>query len=127
MPERSITLCRHPGCSERLALPGYCEPHRKQKRDESTKQLRDLGDRIPDKNKNFYHSSEWTKTSILHRIKEPLCRPCREFGIIVDGDLTHHDPDLTHLLQHNLNPFDDKYLVTVCTQCHQRELRKKRG
>ena len=62
-----------------------------------------------------------------HRAKEPLCRQCKREGIISKGELVHHNPPLDELKARGLNPLDDKYLETLCFNCHQKELRRKRG
>ena len=69
----------------------------------------------------------WTLASKRHRAKEPLCRQCKREGIISKGELVHHNPPLDELKARGLNPLDDKYLETLCFNCHQKELRRKRG
>ena len=82
-----------------------------------------LDERKTIEEKRFYRSSRWTRASRLHRIREPLCRYCAEHGRIRKGELVHHEPDLRIIVQRNLNPFDDRYLVTLCNDCHMAELR----
>jgi 5-methylcytosine-specific restriction protein A len=124
MPIKLLTLCKYPGCGSRLDSPGYCDSHRK--KSPAATALRRLCDRVPDANKHFYHSREWTTASVRHRIIEPLCRECRDYGIIRLGTLTHHSPDLSELLADGRSPVDDRYLITLCLACHNRHLRAKR-
>ena len=74
----------------------------------------------------FYSSSLWAKVSKRHKKNNPLCVPCQEKGMTTKVDITHHDPDLRYLIENNLDPYDDKYLVSICEKCHMEELRKKR-
>jgi hypothetical protein len=40
--------------------------------------------------------------------------------------MVHHNPSREELLAAGLNPFDDKYLETLCNWHHLEELRRKR-
>jgi 5-methylcytosine-specific restriction endonuclease McrA len=76
--------------------------------------------------RRFYSSSAWTKTSLEHRKLEPLCQGCRKKGLVVAGVLVHHNPERQDLIEQGLDPFDHKYLETLCFNCHQSELVAKR-
>lgn len=76
--------------------------------------------------KKFYSSGAWTRTSLKHRKKKPLCRRCLEKGSRVKVDLVHHNPAYEELIAKGLNPFAEEYLESLCFNCHQAELRAKR-
>lgn len=109
--------CKQPGCPN-LVASGFCEAHAARRRD----RFRHLDSRVPVERRAFYHSSAWTEASRAHRVREPLCRRCKEKGRVVCGELTHHNPPLEELLAAGLNPLDDSYLESLCFNCHQREL-----
>jgi 5-methylcytosine-specific restriction protein A len=114
--------CKQPGCPN-LVKAGYCDKH---------KHYEVSGFKQLDNNKTletraFYSSTRWTRTSLEHRRIEPLCRACKGKGIITAGEMVHHDPPLEYLLTNGLNPYDHRYLATLCNDCHLIELRNKRG
>lgn len=119
---RASRICKRTGCKEFAVKNGYCKVH-------------SGGDRFSLLNAvktteqgKFYSGSKWTKKSISYRASHPFCERCRkkEHKLVL-GKLVHHEPDLNYLLKNNLNPYDDKYLETLCIPCHQRELNKKKG
>jgi len=77
--------------------------------------------------KAFYSSSRWRKTTALFRAYNPLCEECKKQGLIVPVKLVHHVPGIDFLLDNGSNPCDFKYLQGLCHNCHQKELRKKKG
>jgi 5-methylcytosine-specific restriction endonuclease McrA len=76
--------------------------------------------------KKFYSGARWTQVSRTHRAIEPLCRRCRAVGQVVAAELVHHNPPLQYLIDNGLNPYNDKYLESLCFACHQKELRGKK-
>ena len=118
---RAKIMCRHPGCSTLLSQPGYCAKHAKQH------EFKKLDKRKDPERVAFYRTYKWRRTSEQHRIAEPLCRQCKENGIIEQAYGVHHNPDLSELLAKGLDPLDEKYLESICFNCHQKELRRKRG
>jgi len=79
-----------------------------------------------DEDKLFYSGRKWTETSLHHRVIEPLCRRCKSRGLTVEGKMTHHYPSRKELIRRGLNPYDDKYLETLCDNCHLEDLRDMR-
>lgn len=120
MPQRAKSMCKKPGCPALLDKPGYCEAHI------NLASLRSLDKKKTPEQKSFYSSYAWTLASKQHRAREPLCRQCKSEGIVSKGELVHHNPPLDELKARGLNPLDDKYLETLCFNCHQKELRAKR-
>lgn len=127
MPERSLRPCKVMGCLRLVDGPGYCAEHAAGAAAEAKSRFKVLDNRVPDHIREFYHKSKWTEASALHRCREPLCRRCKNEGRVVCGELTHHNPPLEELLRTGKNPYDDRYLETLCHNCHQKELRAKRG
>ena len=118
--------CKQPGCPN-LVKSGYCEKHVKYKPENpKRKGFEKLDKKKSLKEIRFYRSSKWTKTSVVHRVHEPLCRRCRERGVIKAAEMVHHCPDLKTLWELHKNPYDHKYLVSLCNRCHLEDLRKKR-
>jgi 5-methylcytosine-specific restriction protein A len=122
VPKRAKSICNKVGCNTLIDSPGYCDAHKREK----VQSLRDLDAKRTPEQKQFYSSRRWTTISKLHRAKEPLCRRCRAEGKVVVGQLVHHDPPLDTLLAKGLNPYLDKYLETLCFNCHQKELSCKK-
>lgn len=116
---RAKSICRYINCNKLINKPGYCDEHKKDNNNFS-KLKKDERSTI------FYRSNKWREASIRHRVIEPLCRECKEKGIIKSGEMVHHDPDLIYLLDNNLNPCNDKYLITLCNNCHLGHLRNKK-
>lgn len=121
MPRRAKSVCNKIGCFTLVSQPGYCEKHKKE-----SNPYEELNKKKTTETKKFYSSYAWTKKSKQHRKKEPLCQECLRKDIIKNGELVHHEPELTELLKKGLNPLDDKYLETLCHNCHQGHLRAKK-
>jgi 5-methylcytosine-specific restriction endonuclease McrA len=124
MAQRAKRLCRHVGCSALVDL-GYCELHARPAGPRES--FKRLDEKKTNDQRSFYSSRRWTETSRSHRRNEPLCRACKSVGKVTAGEMVHHDPELEILLQNGFDPFDDKYLVTLCNNCHLAELRKKKA
>ena len=120
MPARARSICRKTGCHVLIATPGYCEDHA-----HLANPFRTLDARKTPESVRFYRSYKWTQASIRHRIKSPICKECERRGITKKGELVHHEPPLEKLIAEGLNPLDDKYLETLCHNCHQGHLRAK--
>jgi len=124
--KKLLSICKKIGCNNLVRGTGYCDDHK----DIADKKKREAWDRLdakktPEK-KAFYNSHLWHRTSRRHRKKEPLCRRCKKAGKIVIGTLVHHNPSLDELIERGLNPYLDDYLETLCFNCHQKELRRKK-
>ena len=115
--KRALSLCRKGGCYELAFDNGYCKKHYQKK-------FEQLTSRKEEWKKKFYSSWKWRKKSEAHRKSEPFCRRCLPKKIV--GVLVHHNPELTELVEQDLDPFDDRYLETLCHNCHQVELNKKK-
>jgi hypothetical protein len=105
-----------------LDRPGYCPAHVPQ----NVLSLRELDQKKTVESLKFYRNSAWTRASKRHRMIEPLCRQCQAEGKVKAGELVHHNPPLEELKAKGLNPYDDRYLETLCFNHHQKELRSKR-
>ncbi|GBU21093.1 hypothetical protein R80B4_00982 [Fibrobacteres bacterium R8-0-B4] len=126
MPNRPLTPCRRPGCPALLERPGYCPDHRPDAAPERAA-FAALDRAKTDESKAFYASRRWTAASKRHREFEPLCRRCRAKGRVVPAEMVHHNPPVEALLALGLSPYDDRYLESLCNNCHLEELRAKRG
>lgn len=126
MPPRPKRPCKKLGCPK-LADPSvspYCPDHINLYK--PNERFETISRRKTEEQKSFYSSAQWTLTSKMHRANEPLCRRCKQAGFIVVADLVHHNPPLEILLKTGCNPFNEKNLESLCTPCHQKELRAKR-
>lgn len=123
MSMRSKTICRRMGCNTLVATPGYCSEHHKERG--SFKQLDEAKDPRTEK---FYHGYRWRVTSENFREmpEHALCEECHEKGLIIAVQMVHHEPELTELWKRGLNPYDHKYLHSLCNNCHLAELRGKK-
>jgi 5-methylcytosine-specific restriction protein A len=124
LPNRAQFPCRHPGCASLLPRPGFCPAHRP----EAVRSgFAALEARKTDAARAFYSSKRWTDASLRHRNKEPLCRRCRAAGRIVSAQMVHHNPPVEELVAKGLSPFDERFLESLCNDCHLTELRKKKN
>lgn len=123
---RLKSICKKTGCNELIDSPGYCNDHKHIEKEVKRESWKAVEDRQPPKQKAFYNSHVWHRTSRRHRKKEPLCRKCKKEGKIVIGVLVHHNPPLEELRAKGLNPYLDDYLETLCFSCHNKELRRKK-
>lgn len=118
--KKAKSICTYIGCSKLVSSGSRCSDH-------PYERMRDkLDSKKTPEAKAFYSSWKWTKTSREHRQLEPLCVRCKEYDIVTQGVLVHHNPEREELIAQNLDPFDHKYLETLCFNCHQKELRAKR-
>jgi 5-methylcytosine-specific restriction protein A len=122
--QRALRICRKPGCTA-LVKSGYCPAHAHVIEEQKRESFEKLDAKKTPEQKKFYSSSRWTECSRQHRVNEPLCRRCKAKGIVKAGDLTHHNPPREELIAKGLSPFDDRYLETLCHDCHQAELSAK--
>ena len=113
MPNGSRQLCAYPGCA---AIVGggkrYCERHRMS---EATRRTYDRSDTPWHK---MYYSKKWQVLRKAHLIKEPFCRECLKFGLIVEAT------DVDHIRPHRGNWalfLDDGNLQSLCHRCHSRK------
>jgi 5-methylcytosine-specific restriction enzyme A len=125
MPSRPLTPCRHPGCPALLSKPGYCPKHAITK-DTMRRGFDGLDAKKTDESKSFYASAAWTEASKRHRELEPLCRRCRAKGRIVPAQMVHHNPPREEIIAAGESPYDDRFLESLCNDCHLRELRAKK-
>jgi hypothetical protein len=107
-------LCNHAGCNLLATNNGFCEKHLKNKYDIVKE----------DWKKKFYSSQKWRKKSLEHRRLEPFCRRCLPKKLL--GNLVHHNPELSQLIEEGKDPLDDTYLETLCHNHHQVELNKRK-
>jgi len=121
MSRRAKSICRKVGCSKLIDAPGYCDQHLK-----SNNSFQYQNNNKTIESKKFYSSSAWTGKSKQHRADEPLCQECLKNNTITAAQMVHHNPDLTVLLKKGLNPLDDKYLESLCNNCHLGHLREKK-
>jgi 5-methylcytosine-specific restriction endonuclease McrA len=121
--KRAKSICSHPGCNVLLDAPGRCEKHQ---RIQIRSNFDYLDRKKSDEDIKFYSSAAWQKVSRAHREVEPLCRSCRDRGLVVAAQMVHHEPDRKELIKRGESPLDDRFLVSLCNNCHLVELRKKK-
>ena len=94
MPARAKSICRRPGCNALIDKPGFCETHTPDKR----ANFKRLDERKNPEQITFYNSTAWKNARDRHRRSEPLCRHCKQRGIVKAGEMVHHEPDREVLL-----------------------------
>lgn len=111
-------MCGKSGCPA-LATTGrgYCQAHDHGRFEQLTAEKENW-------KKKFYSSWKWRQKSLSFRKEHPFCEQCLPKKIV--GELVHHDPELTKLVDMEIDPFDDRYLHTSCRNHHQAELAKKK-
>lgn len=65
-----------------------------------------------------YRSRRWRQLALVHLAREPLCRTCREDGLVVAA------VDVDHVAPLALRPdlaFDDSNLASRCRSCHNKK------
>lgn len=117
--KRAKSICRHPNCNVLLSQPGHCPKHKKEN------PLRQL--RTNTEAQKFYKTYKWRRNSELFRYEYPLCMRCKMDGKTVPAKIVHHKIEVPELIKQGKDPIDWKYLESICFNCHQKELRKKRG
>lgn len=117
---RAKSICRKTGCNVLIDSPGYCNVHQYLFKQHT----RESFDNLKRRNTGFYNTQRWHEVSARHRHTEPLCRECKEIGKTTPAVLVHHNPELNELFEQGLNPYDEQYLVSLCTACHNRHLRE---
>ena len=85
MPRSAPTPCRHPGCPELLATPGYCDRH-------LALVHRDYGRarRGFDSERNFYQSVRWRSVRAAFLREHPTCKACSSLGYIAPAVVADH-------------------------------------
>jgi 5-methylcytosine-specific restriction endonuclease McrA len=121
MPSRARSICRATRCNKLIKSPGYCEDHQ-----HLANPFKRLDKKKTPEAKKFYSSYKWTMASKRHRIKSPLCMECARGGITKAAQMVHHIIEVQDLWKQGLNPLDDKYLESLCNNCHQKHLVAKR-
>lgn len=118
---KAKTICTYYGCGAAIAKGPRCEAH-------PYRPMREVLDKTKTpESRAFYSSGKWTKTSRDHRKRHPLCVNCKRNGRVTAGTLVHHNPERQILIARGDSPYDDRYLETLCFNCHQGELRGKRN
>jgi 5-methylcytosine-specific restriction endonuclease McrA len=113
------SICRQVGCNVLISKPGYCTQH-----EDNSLRFEDLK-RSPGSRK-FYGGSKWTHTARAYRRDNPMCADHLRNGLAVKGDLVDHVVERPVLISKGLNPYDFKYLQTLCMSCHNKKLRKRK-
>jgi hypothetical protein len=127
MAQLPLTPCKKYGCPALVRGYGYCGEHTHIGQEIARKPFEQLETRKTPEQRAFYSSAAWTRASLQHRAKEPLCRRCHDNGIIKAVEMVHHNPPLEVLLAEGKSPLNDEYLESLCNNCHLGELRNKRG
>ena len=109
MPIAAPTPCRHPGCGEVLATPGYCDSHR-------VAVHRDYGRarRGFDTERGFYQSAAWRAVRAAFLREHPVCTRCEGRGRVVAAVVADH----IQPLKDGGARFDWANLQGLCVPCH---------
>jgi hypothetical protein len=114
-------ICRVVGCNATIASPGYCPTHKRNETD----RFKDLG-KAPG-SRAFYSGMEWRRTSLAFRELHPLCAEHEARGMIRQADLVDHIEEREALIARGEDPYDFKYLRSLCHACHNRKLRERQS
>ena len=112
------SICRQTNCNALVDSPGYCQEHVYLEKD------RFKGLERVDRS-GFYSSAAWTKASRAFRKMNPLCAEHQRRGTILKADLVHHTVEVGALKARGENPLSYRWLESLCTDCHLKELRKR--
>jgi len=109
--------CSHIGCTELIPFNvRYCDKHKKQKSHEAIK-----AHKMNDKFFRFYQSTQWRKTSLLYRERNPFCEICLRHGKHTLGTSVDHIKSL----KLGGDPYDWNNLQTLCPKCHNYKTRQE--
>jgi len=115
MAERNLVKCRGVGCNKttRNRSPSMCDPCRKkkQRKDFSKYKVRNPAEY------QFYRSQRWRKLSAAHKRKEPLCRECKERGVVTAAEYTDHIVPI----REGGSKWDSSNYQSLCSPCHSRK------
>lgn len=114
-------VCRQTGCNALVGSPGYCALHTVDTANRFNGLRKAPGSRA------FYGSSNWKLTSKAFRKASPLCAGHKAKGFTIKGDLVDHIIDRHILEREGKDPFDWKYLQTLCHSCHNAKLNARRN
>lgn len=109
--------CSHVGCKELIPYNvRYCDKHRKQESHETMQ-----SHKRNDKFWGFYQSTQWRKTSLLYRERNPFCETCLSHGKHTLGTSVDHIKSL----KLGGDPYDWSNLQTLCPKCHNKKTREE--
>jgi 5-methylcytosine-specific restriction protein A len=72
---------------------------------------------------NVYDDRRWRRVRLLHLKDEPLCRHCKEKGLVVAAEMVDHIKPLTA----GGEKYDDSNLQSLCSTCHNIKTAKERA
>lgn len=116
--------CHHAGCRKLIDYDKtYCDKHQSDKRKHvSVKELK-----ASEPFYNLYHSTRWTRTSLLYRREHPICEQClRDKDSNKDGQSTtivRLGASVDHIvaLKDGGDPYNWNNLQTLCALHHNRK------
>lgn len=73
--------------------------------------------RKPTSDQQFYNTRRWRKTSLLHKMNNPLCEACCSVGQTAMVEVTDHIIPITQGGHH----LDERNLMSLCHDCHNRK------
>ncbi len=114
------SICKHIGCNNLISTPGYCKEHISEGIKKKRQSWADADAKKTPEAKAFYTDPRWTRASQRHRREEIWCRQCKKEGRKTVGQMVHHEPSREKLVEMGLNPFADRFLVTLCKSCHNK-------
>ena len=72
--------------------------------------------------RGFYNSKTWQKTrNAYYKYRNGLCEECLAKGLYVEGEIVHHNIELTpDNINNPMYSLDWDNLELVCRECHER-------
>ena len=116
MAQGAMWKCRAPGCTVRMAKPGLCPQHERQRRAAVDAKRGTSTERGYD--------YRWRKLRGVYLREHPLCEPCQRAGRVVAATVVDHrtphkgDPALL---------YDWDNLEAMCATCHNRKTASRDG
>lgn len=111
-----MKFCNHAGC--RTLVPfnvAYCAEHKPEHRAPNAYDNYQNRKAIGGKYFQFYKSKQWRKLSYSFRLRNPICKRCKERGLYVKADVCDHIIPLRVDWNKRL---DETNLQSLCNSCH---------
>ena len=115
MPSRPLQPCKQPGCAE-LVAKGYCAAH--QRADNRRYYERRRADPLLRLRDAFYKTAAWLALRAWRLSIEPLCRMCKELGLVTAATCVDHIEPIAQAWDRRLDPDNTQ---SLCDSCHARK------
>lgn len=116
MVQRARVPCRHVGCAQLLAAPGYCDKH--------LKLVRQQSDATRESASSRGYNSRWRKARNTWLTRHPLCIECAKYRRVIPATVVDHI--IPHRGDQDLF-WDTTNWQSLCKPCHDKKTAREDG